>query len=185
MSHLFGNVVQQGYVVPDVDAAMAHWIARGIGPFYIADIEGMDGEYYGDPIKSKMRAAFAYSGDQQIEVIQPTGTNANIYADYLKHHPDGGLQHLAVWVDNVDDAFAKLNADGEKWRIAQRYGEAHIYADNIDQPGVMMQMMARSDFYDAFFGIVKRGADTWDGRTTPFRVIDFSSGAPVEKPYGT
>lgn len=184
MSHIFGNVVQQGYVVPDVDAAMTHWLARGVGPFYVADIEGMAGEYYGDPIQSKMRAAFAMSGDQQIEVIKPTGTNPSIYGDYLKNHPEGGLQHLAFWVDNVDDAFAALNKDGKKWQIAQRYGEAHIYADNIDYPGVMMQMMARSDFYDAFFGIVQNGAETWDGKTDPLRMIDFSTGKPQEKPYG-
>jgi len=184
MSHMFGDVVQQGYAVPDIDAAMEHWLARGVGPFYIADIEGMDGEYYGKPIKSKMRAAFAYSGDQQIEVIQPTGTNPSIYGDYLKDHPDGGLQHLAVWVDNVDDAFARLNKDGEKFVIAQRYGDAHIYSDNIEKPGVMMQLMARSDFYEAFFAIVKKGAETWDGKTDPLRMIDFSSGKPVEKRYG-
>ncbi len=184
MSRIFGDVVQQGYAVPDVDAAMRHWIARGIGPFYIADIEGMEGEYYGEPISSKMRAGFAYSGDQQIEVIQPTGTNPSIYGDFLKDHPGGGLQHLAVWVDDVNDAFAKLNETGERFQICQRYGDAHIYVDHVAEPGVMMQMMARSDFYDVFFGIVKAGADAWDGKTNPLRKIDFSSGKPEEKPYG-
>jgi hypothetical protein len=35
MSNLFGPIVQQGYVVPDLDATMAHWLARGIGPFLV------------------------------------------------------------------------------------------------------------------------------------------------------
>ena len=34
MSKLFGPVVQQQYIVSDIDEAMQYWIARGIGPFY-------------------------------------------------------------------------------------------------------------------------------------------------------
>ena len=35
MSKLFGPVVQQGYVVSDIDEGMQHWIARGVGPCYL------------------------------------------------------------------------------------------------------------------------------------------------------
>ena len=49
MSILFGPVVQQGYVVPDVEAAIAHWTARGIGPFFLMDITDFSGEYDGEP----------------------------------------------------------------------------------------------------------------------------------------
>jgi hypothetical protein len=37
MSRLFGPVIQQGYGVPDIGAAMDHWLARGVGPFYIEE----------------------------------------------------------------------------------------------------------------------------------------------------
>ncbi len=33
MSTLFGPVIQQGYVVNDIDEAMQNWLARGIGFF--------------------------------------------------------------------------------------------------------------------------------------------------------
>ena len=66
MSALFGPVVQQGYVVPDIQAAMRHWIARGIGPFFIEEHIRPKGEYDGGSIRPDLSAAFAYSGDQQV-----------------------------------------------------------------------------------------------------------------------
>ena len=41
MSQLFGSVIQQGYVVPDVEAAMRHWIDRGVGPFFVEELRGL------------------------------------------------------------------------------------------------------------------------------------------------
>lgn len=35
MSRLFGDAIQNGYVVRDIDAAMRHWIdVLGVGPWY-------------------------------------------------------------------------------------------------------------------------------------------------------
>lgn len=74
MSALFGPVIQQGYVVPDIEQAMQHWIARGVGPFFVEKHIRPKGEYDGQAIQPDLSAAFAYSGDQQIEVIQHTMT---------------------------------------------------------------------------------------------------------------
>ena len=101
MSNVFGAVLQQGYVVPDIDAAMKHWIARGIGPFYMEHLKEFPGELDGKPVKLELKAGFAYSGDQQIEVIEPIGPVPSIYSEYLKDHPEGGLQHLAVFCDGA------------------------------------------------------------------------------------
>lgn len=186
MSKLFGPVVQQGYVVPDVEVAIAHWLARGVGPFFLQDIEGFSGQYDGRPIEAAMRAGFAFSGDQQIEVITPLGSHPSIYKDYLQTHAEGGLQHLAFWVDDIDATLAALAATGARFKVWQRYGEApdyaaHAYIDSEEQPGVMMQLMARSAFYDLFFGLMREAADSWDGVTDPVRTLDMSSGQPHVK----
>lgn len=188
MSTLFGPVVQQGYVVPDVDAAIEHWLARGVGPFFLQDIRDFPGWYDGKDIMAEMRAGFAYCGDQQIEVISPGGEHPSIYKDYLKQQPAGGLQHLAYWVDDVDEALHALDKAGEQFRVWQRYGQppdykAHAYIDSLTQPGVMIQLMARSDFYDMFFGLMRAAADSWDGKTDPVRMLDMSSGEPKAVPY--
>lgn len=179
MSKVFGPVVQQGYVVPDIDEAMEHWVARGVGPFYIEHLKGFDGNVDGEERKLELKAAFAYSGDQQIEVIQPLGDSPSIYEEYLKTHPDGGLQHLAVWVDNIDEKLSSLKEQGLDYVLRQRYGDGHAYIDSKEKPGVMIQLMARGPVMEQLFEVIKDGAENWDGKTDPVRKIDWSTGKPV------
>lgn len=184
MSSLFGPVVQQGYVVPDVEAAMQHWLARGVGPFLFVDIKDFSGVYRDQPIRAEMQAGFAYSGDQQIEVITPSLDHPSIYKDFLEHTPQGGLQHLAWWVESIDAKLAELDAAGVRYEVWQRYGEApdyqaHAYIDLLDHPGVMVQLMAYSDFYKMMFGALAEAAKQWDGVTDPIRVMDPASGKLV------
>ena len=94
MSKLFGPVVQQGYVVPDIDEAMQHWIARGVGPFYIEKHISPACEINGEKAKVDISAAFAYSGDQQIEVIVQHNDVPTIYKQYLDKQPEGGC---SIW----------------------------------------------------------------------------------------
>ncbi|MDG2277446.1 MAG: VOC family protein [Pseudomonadales bacterium] len=177
MSAFFGPVIQQGYVVPDVEVAMQHWLARGVGPFVFVDINDFPGIYDDQPILAKMQAGFAYSGDQQIEVITPSPDHPSIYQDYLTESPCGGLQHLAYWVNSVDEKLAELSNQHIRHKVWQRYGEppdyqAHAYLDLIDYPGIMIQLMARSDFYDLLFGLLQEAAQSWDGKTAPIRLLD-------------
>src|SRR5690348_10456121 len=49
MSVLFGPMIQQGYIVPDMDSALQHWLARGVGPFYLIAPFSLDALHYGTP----------------------------------------------------------------------------------------------------------------------------------------
>ena len=179
MSKLFGPVVQQGYVVPNVDEAISHWIARGVGPFFVERHIRPQGEFDGTPIQPDITAAFAYSGDQQIEVIEQHDDAPTIYAEYLRAHPDGGLQHLAMWTDDIDAKLKELEAAGRRYSVRQRYGMAHAYLDSSERPGVMIQLMARSDLMLGLFEGILAAHEAWDGVTDPAREIDWSSGQPV------
>jgi len=179
MSVLFGPVVQQGYVVPDIQAAMAHWLARGVGPFFMETLRGYPAEVDAESATVDLTAAFAFSGDQQIEVIQPDDDQPTIYREFLEQNPAGGLQHLAVWVDHIQTKLDELAAAGHGYRVRQQYGDRHAYIDSVESPGVMIQLMARNDTIDELFRIIRRSADTWDGRSRPIREIDWSSGRPV------
>ena len=179
MSALFGPVIQQGYVVPDIQAAMRHWIERGIGPFFIEEHIRPKGEYDGKPIRPDLSAAFAYSGDQQIEVIEQHDDDPTIYGDFLEVHPNGGLQHLAVWVDDIAQTTADLETAGRRYTVRQRYGDGHAYLDSADQPGVMVQLMARSGHLVELMDTIRAASIGWDGVTAPIRRIDWSSGKPV------
>ncbi len=183
MSALFGPVIQQGYVVPDIQEAMRHWIARGVGPFFIEEHIRPKGDYDGAPIQPDLSAAFAYSGDQQIEVIQQHDDDPTIYRDYLATNPDGGLQHLAVWVDTIDGKLDELQERGHPYTIRQTY-DGHAYLDSDNSPGVMMQLMARTGPIVTLMEIIAAASVGWDGATAPIRRIDWSSGQPVTEAVG-
>ena len=179
MSKLFGPFIQQGYVVPDAQAAMAHWIARGVGPFFVEAHIRPPGEYDGEAIQADLTAAFAYSGDQQIEVIEQHCDTPTVYRDFLETHPQGGLHHLAAWVDEIPAKLEVLAAGGHDYRVRQRYGDMHAYLDRPDEVGVMIQLMARVELMTGMFDAIRAAADAWDGTTQPIRSIDWSSGFPV------
>lgn len=179
MSVLFGPAVQQGYVVPDLRSAMRHWLARGVGPFFFEELRDYSGIHDGMEIRLDLDAGFAYSGDQQIEVIQPLGSATSIYSRFLEEHPRGGLQHLAFWVDDIDETLERIERIGKRYVVAQRYGDRHAYLDSVEAPGVMIQLMAHSDTNDELFRIVRKASRSWDGETNPIRKIDWSSGRPI------
>ncbi len=181
MSKIFGPVIQQGYVVPDWQEAIQHWLARGVGPFFVEHLDQIPGEVNGEAVKLDLTAAFAYSGDQQIEVIQPRCETPSIYRDYLEENPAGGLQHLAVWVDNIEESLAEYAGAGVEVEVKQRYGDGHAYLDMKASPGVMIQLMAHNDAIDLLFSIIKEASDNWDGKSDPVRTIDWSTGKPVVK----
>ena len=168
MSHSFGPIVQQGYVVPDLDAALDHWLARGVGPFFVLPDHHLETEYYGKPAKIRIKAAFAASGTQQIELIEPyADSGPTVYQDFLDKHPEGGMQHIAVWCDDVP---AQIDAlDGSDWVLAQRYKGTHAYFDSTTHPGIMVQFMPTLERYKELFDTAEKEAESWDGVSNPVR----------------
>jgi len=184
MSALFGPVIQQGYVVPDIQKAMRHWIARGVGPFFIEEHICPRGVYDEQDIRPDLSAAFAFSGDQQIEVIQQHDDDPTIYRDYLATHLNGGLQHLAVWVDTIAETISRLKDGGHQFTVRQTY-DGHAYLDAVDTPGVMMQLMERSGPLVMLMDTIQSASIGWDGTTAPIRRIDWSTGEPVPEVLDT
>ena len=93
ISNIFGPCVQQGYVVPDIYVAMHQWLARGVGPFYIEERISPEAEFDDKLFTADISAAFAYSGEQQIELVQHHDDQETVYLEFLRAHPEGGLQH--------------------------------------------------------------------------------------------
>ncbi len=84
MSVLFGPVVQQGYVVPDVELAMQHWLARGVGPFVFVDIKEFPGIW-------QLQAPHPKANIQSIQQNIFIGFYA---CDFCKHQHIKTLAHL-------------------------------------------------------------------------------------------
>lgn len=105
---------QVAYVVEDLDAAVRHWAdALGVGPWSVWTM-GPDvlseTHYEGEPTQFGIRHALAWSGEMQIELVQPL-SGPSIFADQLAASGPG-LNHVGRLVDDRPAERAALIASG-------------------------------------------------------------------------
>src|SRR5512136_1045690 len=105
-------VDQIGLVVRDLERTAAFYYSTfGLGPFSIVPEVRFDGVILrGRPTDSKVKVAFADSGQVQIELIQPL-EGENIYTEFLGSGNEG-LHHLGFEVDNFEGMLAKFQRRG-------------------------------------------------------------------------
>ncbi len=105
-------VHQLGYVVRDIEKTCRYYESTfGMGPFSeVIDVD-MDGAILrGKPVKTKIKVAFAQSGDVQVEFIQPV-EGENVYTEFLAAKGDG-IHHLAFQIDDMDAMKAEFAKKG-------------------------------------------------------------------------
>jgi len=72
--------------------------------------------YRGAPADFVAMVSLAYSGDLQLELIQPV-SGQSIYSEHLRDHGPG-LHHTCFEVEDIDVAVGRAAADG--WECVQR-----------------------------------------------------------------
>ena len=171
MSRHFGKITQNGYVVRDIEVAMRHWSeVLGVGPWFYAERAPIEGfEYRGAPSDCQISIALANSGPLQIELIEQRNDAPSMYRDFLDAGNEG-LQHIAYWTDEFDDALAKAAAMG--WRIGQR---GHVgqdgrfaYFETETHPGSVVELSETCGPKGVMFKRIAEAAANWDG-TDPIR----------------
>ena len=179
MSYLFGGVRQLGYVVSDIEKAMAHWSEKlGVGPwFYKEDVGTSEFRYYGkNSTPPKLSIALANSGDLQIELIQQRDDAPSLYLDSLKRSGEGA-QHIAYWTeDRFDEIVGRLleagYVEGHGGRMGSRGRFAYFV--NPDLPSGMFEISEMTGGKAEYFAEVRRAGLAWDGKGEPIRLV----GAP-------
>ena len=104
MSRVFGPLRQIGYVVPDIEAAMHHWIdVRGVGPWFYFDHYAVSDWHYRGTSHPAIHVSVALSnwGDVQVEIIQQRCDTPSMFRDFLAAG-GRGPQHWAVWPQKYD-----------------------------------------------------------------------------------
>ena len=166
MSRIFGEPRQNGYVVRDVEAAMAHWAeVLGVGPwFYFERVPIEDFRYQGEPSALEVSIALANAGALQIELIQQRNDAPSMYRDFLAAGHEG-LQHLAWWSERFDEDLARLRERGLEIGQSGRIGESgrFVYLRTESHPGTVVELSEVSGPKGRFFTHIAAAARAWDG----------------------
>jgi hypothetical protein len=175
MSTLFGAARQVGYVVKDIEKAMAHWAALGVGPwFYKEAVGSTEFRYYGQPSRlPRLSIALANSGELQIELIQQRCDAPTLYLDTL-HRNGECAQHIAYWtMDRFDAMCAQLLSQGYLEGHAGRMGTQRgrfAYFVHPELPSAMIEISESTGGKAEYFEQIRQASLGWDG-SQPIRRI--------------
>ena len=174
MSKLFGPVMQNAFVVDDLESAVQHWSRTlGIGPFYAFEHIKFDSlQFRGKPGQADITAAIAYWGDVQIELVVQHNQAPSIYRDFLDRG-GRGLQHMAVMTDDLDAHLARLRPLGiepvQHGQVAGG-GARFAYVSSDFMPGTMIELIESGPAILGYFKVIQQAAATWDGKNPLVRV---------------
>jgi len=179
MSRFFNGARQVGFVVHDIERAMAHWSrVLGVGPWFYKEAVGTtEFRYYGKPSAlPDLSIALANSGDLQIELIQQRNDAPSLYLDSLRRSGEGA-QHVAYWTDDhFDEWAAQLLAagyiEGHGGQMGQR-GRFGYYV-HPDLPSGMIELSELTGGKGDYFAQIATASQGWDGQDPVRRV-----GAPA------
>jgi len=175
MSRRFGPVRQSGYVVRDIEAALAHWTeVLGVGPFfYFERVPIEDFRYRGESSPLEVSIALANSGDLQIELIEQRNDAPSMYRDFLAAGHEG-LQHVAFWPDDLDLALKEADAAGftvgQSGAIGERGRFVYLESPVEGHPGSVVELSEVTGPKGRFFAHIAAVAKEWDG-SEPIRPI--------------
>jgi methylmalonyl-CoA/ethylmalonyl-CoA epimerase len=166
MEQLFSPVMQNAFVVDDLDATLDHWTRKmGVGPFYLFEhVRFKEAYYRGEPARFDMSAAIAYWGDVQIEFIKQHDDAPSIYQDF-KSRGLKGMQHMGVITRDLDAHLERLRPLGiEPVQWGQMpTGMRFAYVSSDFHPGAMIELIEPDEALGGYFKLMKESADRWDG----------------------
>lgn len=166
MSRFFGEIRQIGYVVKDIEAAMAHWSkVLGVGPwFYAPSVPVEKFSYLGKPSAVQTSVALANSGPLQIELIQPRNDAPSIYRDFLLSGREGA-QHVAYWTTTFEADLARLTKQGFEVVMQGEVGRngRYVYFGTEGHPGTVVELSEVLGPKGTMFRMIREAAEGWDG----------------------
>jgi hypothetical protein len=167
MFSTYGPIRQLGYVVRDIDAAMARWAGKlRIGPwFYNPHLPLTWYSHRGvEHAAPDISYALANSGDMQIELIQQRCDTPSIYLEFLDRH-DEGLQHIAVWPDNYDEVHALARASGIEPVTEGAIGDIRFaYFEDAAHGGTSLELSEMLPRRLPGIARIREAAAMWDGK---------------------
>lgn len=168
MSRFFGEIRQVAYIVPDIEAAMAHWSeVLGVGPwFYNPRVPIRNYHYRGASYEPHNSVALANAGSLQIELLQTRNDVPSMYRDFTQagHR---GVQHVAYWTEDFDADLARAEAAGFTVCMGGEVGAngRFVYFEDRDAlPGTTIELSEVAGPKGRMFTLIREASVNWDGK---------------------
>ena len=89
----------------------------------------------------KIKVGFATFGDTMIELFEPLD-NKSIYSEFLETNPEGGVHHVGILVENIDDELKKWDSKGIKRIISGVLPTTRfVYYDTREMFGYVTELL--------------------------------------------
>jgi hypothetical protein len=165
-----GPIRQVGYVVRDLDRAMADWLALGVGPWFVVREYTQRAIYRGAQCQVTISVALANSAELQVELIFQHDDTPSIFTEFLDSGREG-FHQLAWWVTDFDASMAAAEAAGWPvvWSGAPDSQTRFAYVEPpAGGPAAIVEIMELTDATSGSF--IRDAARNWDG-SDPIRTI--------------
>ena len=169
MTARFGEIVQMGYVVPDLDAAVDHWATvLGVGPFFVASkVPYAQVHYRGQSCDAEISVALASHRGMQIEIIQQVAGGTSMFSEFVAK-TGGGLHHVCALCEDLEGELAVWSARGVNVEMGgvTTAGVPFAYLDtDPDHQGRVLELVQPSKGLLRFFEKIEAAGASWDGTT--------------------
>ena len=167
-----GPIRQAGYVVRDIDAAIAGWCRVGVGPWFTLRDLTQTLRYRGELVEVVLHLAMANSGSLQIELIQQVNDAPSAYREFLDSGGEG-FHHYSFWPDDV--AAARKTVEAAGWELIQESSSgvstpfAYYAADGMTS--TVHEISQLSEGVVGLDRMLTEAAAAWDGVTDPVRSL--------------
>ena len=164
MSVLPGPIRQIGYVVTDLDDALAGWVGLGVGPWFVIRGLPMRAHYRGEPCETTLSLAMSNSGEMQIELIYQHDDTPSIFTEFLAANGPGYHQ-LAYWAEDFDAAMTAVEDAGWPivWSGGEGLGVRFAYVEPPNSPATIIEISELTETTEASSALIRDAAANWDG----------------------
>lgn len=167
MKRIFGPVMQNAFVVDDLERAIEHWTrVMHVGPFFVFEHIGFRNLLFrGQPAAPiDLTVAIAYWDDLQIELIHQHDDSPSIYREFAAARGTG-MHHMGVLSNALEADLAALALLGVQPVLSgSAAGMRFAYVATDHHPGGMIELIEASAGTRAFFERMREAARDWDGR---------------------
>jgi hypothetical protein len=168
-----GIVVQNCFIVDDIDAAINRWVKDiGAGPFFVRrHMTDLAFKYRGEPSSGDFSLALGQAGPVQIELMQIHSDRPNIYTDLFPKPVRNGFHHVAMFALDFDGALKAYRDKGVEIAMEGAFGATRFaFADVSRDFGFMIELYQDTADMRGLYKMIADAAIGWDG-TDPVRPL--------------